>query len=80
MEPQICRVNSVCTHQFLHITVLWKQGYSGYRLTGEHALKVLCQRKTGVFNFCSRILAALLWLLHKLLYGGFHRPENQRWA
>ena len=33
-----------------------------------------------MFNFAGSVLAALLRLFNKFLYGGFHRPEHQRRA
>ena len=76
-RPQISRVNPVCLHQLLHLTILGKQGHCRHSAVRQHALKILRQSKPRAFNFCRRIKTAVLGLLYKSLNGSLHRPQNK---
>ena len=74
--PQIGRVDAFAVNHFQHIAVLHKQRHRRAGLALQHALKVLCQRETGLLHFVGGIVAAQLWPLNELLRQGLHRAQH----
>ena len=74
--PQIGRVDTVHTHQSLHLFVLRKQSHERDRTSLQDVVQVFQQGERGALHQRHRFLGAQLWLLAKTLRGRFHQADQ----
>ncbi len=78
--PEVCRVHTLGSRQFLHVAVLREQGNRLHRLVVENSLEVLHQREAGAFHLARGLIGTVLRLLHETLHCGLHGTQHLRWC